>query len=62
MVKKKKIIKSGGEHQRKVQQKQGPRRGGKKGGVKPERDIRSVWSADAQAHSSTLQCRVRGGE
>lgn len=31
------------------------------GRVKPERDFRSVWSADAQAHSSTLQSRVRGG-
>lgn len=27
----------------------------------PESDFRSVWSADAQAHSSTLQSRVRGG-
>lgn len=31
------------------------------GRVKPERDFSSVWSADAQAHSSTLQSRVRGG-
>lgn len=30
------------------------------GRVKPARDFRSVWSADAQAHSSTLQSRVRG--
>lgn len=30
------------------------------GRVEPERDFRSVWSADAQAHSSTLQ-RVWGG-
>lgn len=27
----------------------------------PESDFRSVWSADAQAHSSTLQSRVQGG-
>lgn len=25
------------------------------GGFEPERDFRYVWSADAQAHSSTLQ-------
>lgn len=30
--------------------------------IKPERDFRSVWNADVQAHSSTLQRRVWGGE
>ena len=30
--------------------------------IKPERDFRSVWSADAQAHSSKLQRWVKGGE
>lgn len=30
--------------------------------VKPEGDFRTVWGADAQAHSSTLQSRVWGGE
>lgn len=30
--------------------------------VEPDRDFRSVWSADAQAHSSTLQSWVWGRE
>lgn len=34
----------------------------KKVRVEAERDFRSVWSAVAPAHSSTLQRRVWGGE
>lgn len=30
-------------------------------GSEPERHFRSVWSADAQAHSSTLESREEGG-
>lgn len=36
-----------------------------RGGSEPERHFRSVWSADAQAHSSTLDSREerwRGGD
>lgn len=32
------------------------------GRFKPEIDFRSVWNADARAHSSTLQTRVWGRE
>lgn len=33
-----------------------------RGGAEPERHFRRVWSADAQAHSSTLESRGRRGE